>query len=216
MPKRRKSNKEYAIRLVHPDFGEYYFNYDNRNYDNLNHGTYIFMFTQTLSNVRKRKTLKIVEKQILDITNKLSDSINNKILIPITEELREKLNEEIKSKLLFQRSKYYFIIQSVISKYHVNDAKNNIERLNVSLIEDSKQITNSIRETLHIEKDFMKVLKKFESDINQYRKDYSFLEKHTNIEVAYLDIVDASYGFRYLKLKTLREINIEDETEVVN
>ena len=43
---------------------------------------------------RKRKTLKIVEKQILDITNKLSDSINNKILIPITEELREKLSNE--------------------------------------------------------------------------------------------------------------------------
>lgn len=206
---RRKLTKEYAIRLVHPEIGEYYFNY-------INTGGYYetktdAIFTQTLSKVRKWKTLKTVEEQILTITNELK-SKKLKIFIPITNDARENFSDDIKNKMICNRKKYYYPIEKVISKHHINAARNNVNRLNETLLCDTKMISEMIEKSEHLEKDFMKIIKKLENDLNTYRKDHSFLDKNKDVDIAHLDIVDASYGFRYLKLKTLREF-VVDESE---
>lgn len=212
---RRKTNKEYAIRLVHPDLGEYYFNYNNTgdNYAYYNNKPSSFMFTQTLKKVNIWKTLSVVEAQILQMIEDLN-SKKGKILIPFGSELNENWSEKAKANMIFKRKKYYYQINNIVSKYHIDSAKSNIKKLDETLLADSIMITEMIKNSLHLEKDFMKKIKQFENDINSYRKDYSLLDKHMNFDVAYLDIVDASYGFRYLKLKTLKELSNENETEL--
>lgn len=63
---RRKTTKEYAIRLVHPELGEWYYHYNNNNYQ-----CNTFFFTQDLNKVITWKTLKFVEKEIQDITENI-------------------------------------------------------------------------------------------------------------------------------------------------
>ncbi|MEI7847944.1 MAG: hypothetical protein WCK35_19240, partial [Chloroflexota bacterium] len=81
-----------------------------------------------------------------------------------------------------------------------------------SLINDSELITESIRNFKHIEQNFLKTIRNFEQQIVSYRKDYYFLEKcKTNCII--IDIIDASYGFRLTKLKTLKLFS-ETENEI--
>ena len=200
---RVKSRKDYTIKLVHPEMGEFYFHYYNRDYTRYN-----YYFTQNLNKVKVWKTSKFVESQIKDIFDKLDDK-KGKVFL----EFGEEPNEEMKSKLTISRKKYYFTINSIMSKIHIDNAKNNISELNETLVNDSKLITKLIRKNKHIEKDFMKIINKLTNDINMYRKDYNFLEKSKDSEPVFIDIVDASYGFRLLKLKTLKKVQIENEIQ---
>lgn len=79
--------------------------------------------------------------------------------------------------------------------------------------EEKDIITRLIKKSKHIEKEFMKIFQKLQDDINQYRKDHKFLETNNNSEPIFLEIVDASYSFRLLKLKTLKKVQIEDELQ---
>ena len=56
----------------------------------------------------------------------------------------------------------------------------------------------------------MGFVEKLRNDLNLYRKDHSFLEKNKNSEEIFLDIVDASYSFRLLKLRNLKAIQTEE------
>lgn len=205
---RRKGHKEYAIKLVHPELGDYYYHYNNNGgYYNpcKNNALFSFYFTQNLNKVSTWKTLKFVEKQILEIKNRL-DQKNGKILI----ELGKDAKDELKENAILSRKKYYYPIKSIMSKVHIDNAKNNLDKLNQTLVEDSKLITKLIKSSKHLEKDFMKIFHKLHDDINSYRKDHNFLEMNSNAEPIFLEIVDASYSFRLLKLKTLKKIQNDE------
>lgn len=202
---RCKINKEYAIKITHPEFGEYYFSYTNNNGYYSNHNNLSYIFTKNLNKVTTWKTIKYAEKEIFQIMENINKYRSNIKLLIGTE-----VNEEIKSRLILSRKKYYFIVNSVSSQ-SIIDRSN---RLNETILEDSKNITESIKKNSHIDKNFMEILKKFEKDINSFREDYNFLQKIKTNDVN-LDIVDASYGFRRLKLKTLNMFQDDNEDEAL-
>ena len=196
---RRKTTKEYAIRLTHPDFGEFYFNYFNN--DSYN-------FTQNLSKVRTWKTLSTVKSQILCIEQHL-ERRDHKIILPFGKDISN-IEETLRSRMLCSMKRYYFPISSIKSKNEIQRAKDNIEKLNKTLLPDSEYITNMIKHSKQLEKHFMGFVEKLRNDLNLYRKDHSFLEKNKNSEEIFLDIVDASYSFRLLKLRNLKAIQTEE------
>lgn len=200
---RAKSRKDFAIKLTHPEMGEFYFHYSNRIYSKS-----IFYFTQNLNKVNTWKTSKYAESQITQIFESLENKYG-KILLEFGEEPKE----EMKSRLTLSRKKYYFTVNSIISKAALENAQNNIKRLDETLINDSKMITKLIRKSKHLENNFVKIVHKLADSINLYRNEHSFLEKNKNAEPIFLDIVDASYGFRLLKLKTLKKVQTEDEIQ---
>lgn len=204
---RRKGHKEYAIKLIHPELGEYYYHYNNNGGYYSGH-EFNYYFTQNLNKVSTWKTLKFAEKQILEITNIL-DKHSGKVLI----ELGKDIKEELKNKVIVSRKKYYYPITSIMSRVHMENAKNNLTRLNQTLVDDSKLITRMIKKSKHVEKEFMSILQKLQDDINLYRKDHKFLKTNINAEPIFLEIVDASYSFRLLKLRTLKKVQIEDELQ---
>lgn len=200
---RIKNSKEYAI-ILKTKFGDYYYNYTNHNviYNE-------FIFTQDLSKVSKWKTLKIVKNQIWNIKEKLETNYN-KILLHVDDVNNFEIDD--KNKIIWKRKKPYYPILKVSSNIHLNKAKSNIESLNKNLYNDAEYVFNMIKENKHMEKDFISIFKKLSNDIILYRKEFSFIQKYSNENVeTYLDIVNASYGFRFLKLKNLNEIEMKNE-----
>jgi hypothetical protein len=203
---RPRTNKEYSIKLVHPEFGVFYYQYSNLNSWN---GVGTYFFTQNLSKVSTWKNIKYTEKKILKITETL-ESRKAKILLSFDDDLKNKFITN--SKLIISRKKYYYpITNKIVSKTHINLSKNKIDELNKTLVNDSKSITKLIKKSKHVEKEFMSIFKKLENDINSYRKEHKFLESNKNSEDIYIDIVDASYNFRLLKLRTLKTVQNEDD-----
>ena len=199
---RFKSNKEYSIRLTHPEFGEYYFQYSN--YD------YAFIFTKSLNKVAKWKTIDLVEKKIIKIISKIEGS--SKIILPFGKNIDEKYKtDEYKDLIYCSMKKYFFIIKNAQSKIQYRISKENIDKLNESLLIDVENIKNLIKNNGHIEKDFMSNITNLTKDIHQYRKDYSIVKKIVSkSNPVLLDIIDSSYNFRTLKLKTLNELQIQE------
>jgi len=207
---RLKSNKEYAIKLVHPEFGDFYLTYKNTPVYNT---PLTYFFSKNLSKVSTWKTLSYLEKEVSEIYKKLDNSIG-KIHLSFGE---LNMNDDVdnlildntifKQKMIISRKKYYFPISDITSKELVENAKEIINNLNTTLIEDSKNITNLLIDSNQMEKSFMKTFGKLGSDIHLYRKNKNFLEKFKDNNYAYLEIVDASYKFRLLKLKTLMNLD---------
>jgi len=196
---RRKTTKEYAIRLTHPDFGEFYFNYFNN--DSYN-------FTQNLSKVTTWKTLSAV-KSLISYIEQSVENRQHRIVLPFGKDVNN-IEERFRSKMTCSMKRYYFPINSIKSKNEIQRAKDNIEKLNKTLLPDSEYITNMIKHSKQLEKHFMGFVEKLRNDLNLYRKDHSFLEKNKNSEEIFLDIVDASYSFRLLKLRNLKAIQTEE------
>jgi len=205
---RRKTNKEYAVRLNHPELGTFYYQYSNNEYWNNNAK---FYFTQNLSKVDTWKTMKYVEKQIITIKDNL-DKKKAKILLYLGDQISNELKTN--PRIIQSRKRYYYEITVVTSKTHLDKAKDNLERLSETLIADSKIVTKMIKKSQILEKDFMSFFTKLYSDVNLYRKEHSFLEKNKNIDTINLDIVDASYSFRLLKLKTLKTVESDEINEI--
>ena len=205
MPK-IKSNKEYTIKLVHPVFGDFYYQYNNLSAGYLNN---VFVFTQNLSKVKTWKSIKYIDKETNYIIENVSSG-KSKIYLSFG----QNVSDDIIMKLILIRKRYYYIINMISSKSHIQNAKNNIKDLNSSLLEKSKIITKSIKKC-KIDDDFMLILNKLSSDIHLYRKDYKFLQKYQDAEQVILDIEDASYGFRLLKLKTLKCLSIDSPSSTL-
>lgn len=201
-----KNNKEYTVRLTHPEFGEYYFSHINRHgYSAASSFKFSYVFTKDLSKVTTWKTIKYVENEIKDITEKL---IYHKadILFSFGSEVKD----EIKNKLIFSRKKYYYRIEKIASLQSIENSKNIIDELKVSLVTDSENITQLIKDNKLIEKDFNKKITKFKEDISRYKFNYEFIEK-LNDDITTIDIADASYGFRALKLRKLNNYQEKNE-----
>jgi hypothetical protein len=220
-----KTNKEYAIKIIHPEFGEFYYSYNgwNRFYR-----TYIF--TKNLSKVLTWKTNKFAEKQIDLILSNLEMN-KGKIFLSLGCEV----DDNIKHSAILSRKKYFYPIISAKSKLVINNAIDNIQECGLNLI----TLKNEIESINNFKDNF--VIKNFESVFNCdkilynledaekyiaeiknasnilynfYNNSISYIENCKIVEddklrsdnEIYLDIVDASYKFRKLKLKNLDNV----------
>lgn len=202
---RRKLNKEYSVKLTHSEFGDYYLGYvrNTYNYRYLNNITYIF--TKNLNKVTTWKNNNYASKIISNITEGLNKNTCEVLLSFGTD-----VKDELKDRLICSRKKYYFKISFATSQLLINEAEKNIKSLDVSLINDCESMLETFKKGGHIDKDFSKKIKKLDLQVSSYRNDYYFLQKVKKNDVL-LDVIDASYGFRTLKLKTLNNINSESE-----
>jgi len=230
-----KINNECAIRINHPEFGIFYFSYGG-----LTEKYNTFVFTKDISKVQTWKTEKFSEKQINIIISKMECN-KGKIYLS----LGTKNEYEYTDNIIQSRKKYYYVIDSiknVRSKINLISANKNIETLNITLIEDSKNIQNiynNIKNNFFINKiytlnicddNFDDILNKsnetltslntynekqtdllfkvnnYIEDISLYKKYKNIIEESNNYYGLYLDIIDASYGFRRLKLSTLKSL----------
>lgn len=198
---RLKTNKEYAIKITHPEFGEYYYSHYNDGYPTK------YVFVKDLSKVLTWKTKSFVEKQIIEIISNLHSHIGHILL-----SLGNDIKQELKSKVILSKKKYYYLINAVTSREIIETAQNDLDRLNVTLLEDCINITKLIEKNKHVEKEFqkefIKIFKQLGSDINLCRKSYNLLDNPQNAKV-FIEIADASYKFRLLKLRTLNKIKEE-------
>ena len=210
---RFKTNKEYAIKITHPEFGVYYYSHYNYtgeysyNYNNYNKSKVNYIFVQDLSKVLTWKSTSFTQKKITEINSDLHSN-SGKILLSLGNEI----TQDIKNGAILSKKKYYFEINAVTSKETAKTAQDDLDRLNISLVEDSKNIAKLINKNKHVEKDFqkefMEIFKQFSADINLCIKSYNFLDNSQNVKV-FIEIVDASYNFRLLKLRTLNKLQEE-------
>lgn len=184
-----KSKREYAIRLVFPEVGEYYLSRIEKQWSKCT-----YLFTSELTKVQKWKTKNKVD----DIIKKISESKNSIYLLLGTE---TNLLPKYKDNISFSMNKYRFLIKDIMTKENIDKIRSDINGLDAVLLEDLSLIADLIQYK-KIDKDTFVFLKKFEKDIHLYRilNGYSIFDDNK-----YIDIVDASYGFRYLKLKALNE-----------
>ena len=160
-----------------------------------------FMFTKDLIKVKTWKTLNCAKETISSMISNLEKNLSQ-ILIPLTKEQESKFEE---SKLIFIRKKAYYPIKSITSQLQYNLSKEVINKLSPVLAEDSKKITDLIEGNKITDIEFMPIFRKFENDVHEYITGFNLVERHNNGEPL-LDIVDASYGFRLIKLQTLAKI----------
>jgi hypothetical protein len=205
---RRKTNKEYAVRLTHPTLGVFYYHYTPSSY--YYSSGYIFYFTQNLSKVKTWKTQRFVQKEILNIQDRLNKK-SSKIYLS----LGTSVPDELKNKVVISRKRYFYPINSITSKFHLDEAENTIKQLSNTITADSKLVAKMAKK-LKISDKFMEIVDRLYKDVKVYKEKNEFLHKmkNSNSESIYLDIVDASYGFRLLKLKTLKNINVEEIEEM--
>lgn len=185
-----KSKREYAIRLVFPEVGEYYLSRIESTWNNCN-----YLFTSDLSKVQKWKT----KNKLDEIIKNISESKNSIFLLLGTE---TDLLPKYKDDITYSMKKYRFLIKKITTKDNIDKIRSDIGNLDLVLLEDSSIITNLIQNN-NVDKETLNFLKKFENDIRLYRKLNGYLSIFDDNK--YIDIVDASYGFRYLKLKALNE-----------
>ena len=105
-----KTNKEYAIKLTHPEFGDYYFSYDRWNIKYRN-----YIFTKSLKKVMTWKTIKFAEKQINLLLSNLNSG-KGKVLLSFI----DCFDDNIKSLIITSRKKNFYVINSVNYKTQIN------------------------------------------------------------------------------------------------
>lgn len=231
-----KINNEYAIRIIHPTLGIYYYSYCG-----LNDKFRSFVFTKKLQKVQTWKTEKFAEKTIDYILSKMEDH-KGKIYMSLGLELSDNIDKDLKQNVIMSRQKYYYSVEStknIRTKINLINAEKNNNNLIRTLIYDSERINymyddikqcffnNTINILSDDNIDFDKILnesddtlssltafneiqneltikvKKYNSDIIFYKENCEIIETHNNYEGLYLDIIDASHGFRKLKLQSL-------------
>lgn len=223
MPK-IKTSKEFAIKLIHPDFGEFYFSYFGWN--NTQHH---YVFVQNLSKVSKWKTTKFAEKQVKIMQDNLKNE-RGKIMLSFGSDI----DDSLKPLMTVSKRKYYLPITDIkilsdTTNATENIRKNNEEFKNTSgvFLDSFKNIqddlvlklkdyildNNASMENINIDKYlsdvklFVKNTNILSKSINTYLSNKKVLEESARYNGSYLDIVDASYNFRGLKLKTLKTID---------
>ena len=194
---RFKSHKDYAIKITHPEFGDFYFSYI-KDYDN-------YIFTKNLKNVTTWKTLNSIEKNIIEIIEHMNRYSPVKILLSFG----KNIDDNFKSRMIVSMKRYFFSIESATTMIDINKAQKYINEN--TLLSDVEFIKQSIIDNKHIDKHFNSYISKLRDDITQYTKYYNFLKEFEfKKDCALLEIVDASYGFRRLKLKTLKNAKTDE------
>lgn len=199
------SNKEYAIRITHPEIGGFYFSYDNW-------GKYIF--TSDLSKVRKWKTLDVVKKQIDRLINNTNYYNDGRSRIRISD---FDVPNHLLSNVIHERKQKYYLVKKLVSKSNIRNIEKNMDDIYNVLKPDFKNISDLFQKDkfkeIQYEEDFLKYFNGFLKLLNEYKKNQRILSKQLNnkYETIYIDIVDASFNFRGLKLKKLEGKQTEIE-----
>lgn len=200
---RAKSNKEYAIRISNPKVGDFYYSHYNENGRKC-------MFTQDLSKVSKWKTKKIVEGIIKDYLIRS----NYNLVISLGKVDTDYVPTD-KNKYVF-RKRLYYSIPAVAEKGKIVEVNESMELIYDSLKRQLMDFNNLLSDDDFLRKQYEKenrdILNKFVNDINIFKKHQNNIIKYTkDLEnTFFLDIVNASFNFRTLKIKTLNTINEKD------
>lgn len=227
MPRIRTS-KEFAIKLIHPKFGDFYYSYAG-----WSDKGYHYIFVRNLSKVSKWKTEKFTEKQI---NNMLTSTKNKKCKILLS--FGENVDDSLKTLMIESKKKFYFPVSSIASLYSLNKTiedniiiESNLKTQSISFLGVFEDLKNNFipnleeylsdstvnQKNVNFENQlsYIDILMKNTSELSHLMKDYISNNKqihNTKLIVddnkkndgAYLDIVDASYNFRSLKIKTLK------------
>ena len=201
MPK-FKSNKEYALKLNHPEFGDFYFNcYTIPTWREKN-----FKFTKDLSKVKKWKTKKFVENVISIIDTNLKRKSGEIILM-----FGDEVEDLLKSKLVLDKKKYYHHIKFIRNYEILNKSKDDFYKIHDILILNSEELTKILKSENFDRNDFIEAKKMFNNNMAIHTKKYNILENNNMGENIVFNIVDASFGFRLLKLKNLKSVQEKRE-----
>jgi len=231
-----KINNEYAVRINHPEFGIFYFSYSSNNIKgetfvftkNLSKvqtwKTIKFSDNQinVIISAMKFKTRNIYLSLDKNIENKTQDNIiksRNKYYYVIDS------SQDIKSKMLLLTADKNIkklndtLIEDSESIYNLytniktNVITSNFKKINNcdvdfdKILKDSNDTLSAIQLQNDIQNELALKVNNYIDDISQYKKDNNILKEFECYTGIYLDVIDASYGFRKLKLKLLNNIN---------
>lgn len=198
---RAKTNKEYAIRISHPKMGDFYYShYNDRK----------CMFTQDLSKVSKWKTKRIVEGIIKDYL--ISGKYN--IVLSLGKVDVDYIPDD-KNKYV-SRKRLYYNISTVAEKRKILEFNESMELVYDSIKKQLVDFNNLLTDDDFLKKQYEKenrdILNKFVNNINIFKKHQNSIIKYTkDLEnTFFVDIVNASFNFRTLKIKNLNIINEKD------
>lgn len=185
-----KNNKEYAIRLYHPEFGYFYYSHSNIAYTRNKK----FYFVQNLKTVAKWKKKDVAEKNMEYILSKkyhtllLSFNKNSEI---------QHTNIEV-----YGKRKYYTINRIPLTEKNIETLKLKKEELQKALDINFVLMSELFNQKIFND-NFFKMVNLFKRDTRAYKDIH---DKLRNDEVVVIDIVDASFNFRGLKLKNLNSL----------
>jgi hypothetical protein len=184
-----KNNKEYAIRLYHPEFGDFYYSHSNDTYTRSKK----FCFVKNLKRVAKWKKKDVAEKNMEYILGK-----NYHILFLSFDKNSEIQHTDIE---VYGKRKYYTINRLPLTEKNIETLKLKNEELEKSLSINFDLMSELFNKKIFND-DFFKRVNLFKKDTKTYKDNH---EKLRSDEGVILDVVDASFNFRSLKLKKLQE-----------
>lgn len=204
-----RSSKTYSMKITHPIMGEYYFSYIN-SFDYRNPK---FVFTQNLSKVKKWKNKKSVEHFIISMKKTIKGDSwyhSGSIVIPLGKTLDPKLKNLKNIELINKR--YFFYIKNIKEEI---DIKKEIKKLDETkkLIKSRSKEYNELLDNIFENRGKMDSLIRISNSITNHIRNYinkdKFINEHKVNETDFLDshieVVDSSFNFRKLKLRTLKE-----------
>jgi hypothetical protein len=210
---RIKSNKEYALKITHPEYGDFYLSHVQkyRFGNKLDHG---YIFTKDLTKVRKWKS----EKYILNCIEEIKKYLNNKNA-DIKLVFGSNVRDELKTKLSFYGKRYFLMIPFITSEEMLKNAKDEFDKTNEKLISSSKEFVKILKKKNFNTEDFSENYRVFNNHKYNHARHYECLENHKKGEEVFFNIANASFGFRLLKLRTLKayqEDNLCDLSDDIN
>ena len=202
---RIKSNKQYSIRITHPIHGVFY--YSHFNWDKMQ-----YIFTQKLSSVSKWKTKKIVEQNISEMVQHTTNSRNIVFQVGVVKDDDTTLGDiELGQDMFVFRKRIYQKVRQVIKKSEVSESSDEMLKIYDTLKLGLKELNELFGDDSFIdvqyEKDTKSIFNRFVQNMNMYNKHQNRVIKATklrkNNQLVYIDLVNSSFNFRGLKLKTL-------------
>jgi hypothetical protein len=184
-----KNNKEFAIRLYHPEFGYFYYSHANDSYTRNKK----FYFVQNLKSVSKWKKKDVAEKNMEYILSK-----NYHTLILSFDKSSDIQHTDIE---VYGKRKYYTINRIPLTETNIETLKTKSVELEKSLNNNFDMMSELFNKKIFND-DFFKRVNLFNKDTRAYKNIH---EKLRSDEGVHLDIVDVSFNFRSLKLKKLQE-----------
>jgi len=227
-----KINNEYAVRINHPELGVFYFSYCGLN-EKFNPFVFtkILSKVQTWKTIKfAEKQINIIISQLESNEGKIYLSLGTNIeceytskifqsrkkyyyLIDSIQNVRSKINlitanknvNNLNVTLIEDSEEICNVYKNIKNNFFINKIKK-LDNCDVDfdeILKYSNDTLLSINTYNAIQNELVLKVNNYLEDISLYKKDISILEDSKTYKGLYLDIIDASYGFRRLKLNTL-------------
>ena len=134
-----------------------------------------------------------------------SQDIKSKMLLLTADKNIKKLNDT----LIEDSESIYNLYTNIKTNVITSNFKkiNNCDVDFDKILKDSNDTLSAIQLQNDIQNELALKVNNYIDDISQYKKDNNILKEFECYTGIYLDVIDASYGFRKLKLKLLNNIN---------